>query len=310
MNNREKNLVILAAGIGTRFKGGIKQLQQVGPCGECIMEYSVYDALEAGFNRVVFIIRKDIEELFDQTVGQRIRAMCGRRGVEVVYAYQNKENLPDGFICPGDRAKPWGTGHALLSCKEVLNGGFAVINADDFYSREAFRQMSAFLDALAEGQTGVYALAGFRLGNTLSDHGSVTRGICRTDEDGWLRDIQETKHLVRSGSGAAVEEPGVQRQICANTPVSMNMWAFTPDVLERLQERFTAFLRENLLVENSEFLLPTQIGHMLAEGRVRVKVLSTAGQWYGMTYSADVPAVKEALAQMTVDGMYPSPLFQ
>ena len=202
----QKNLVIMAAGIGSRFKGGIKQLYRVGPAGECIMDYSVYDALEAGFNRIVFIIRKDIEDLFEDLIGKRIRRLCEKRGVEVVCVYQEKQNLPGGFVCPADRAKPWGTGHALLSCKGMLDGGFVVINADDYYGKEPYRLMSHFLDELAQGTTGQYALAGFQLANTLSEYGGVTRGLCAVDDSGMLTSIKETKKIMKTASGAAVEK--------------------------------------------------------------------------------------------------------
>lgn len=309
MTPREKNLVILAAGIGTRFKGGIKQLQSVGPAGECIMEYSIFDALEAGFNRIVFIIRRDIQELFDEAIGNRVRRICAERGVDVVCAYQEKKNLPDGFICPEDRAKPWGTGHALLSCKGMLHGGFVVINADDYYGKDAYRQMSDFLDLLPEDSKGLYALAGFQLHNTLSEHGGVTRGLCRTDAAGYLNCIRETKKIQSSADGPYVQtQEGVLR-FDADQPVSMNMWAFTPDVLERLEERFVKFLSTGLMDPKSEFLIPTEVGRMLEDGSARVKVLPTPGHWFGMTFSEDTPAVRETLAKMAREGIYPTPLF-
>lgn len=306
---REKSLVILAAGIGTRFKGGIKQLQSVGPSGECIMEYSIFDALEAGFNRIVFIIRHDIQTLFDEAIGNKIRGICAQRGVEMVCVYQEKQDLPGGFVCPEDRQKPWGTGHALLSCKGFLHGGFAVINSDDYYGKEAFRLMSDFLDALPEDSAGAYALAGFRLDNTLSEHGGVTRGLCHTDEKGNLDRICETKKIQRSGDGPFVQTEEGVRRFDADLPVSMNMWAFTPDVLDRLEERFVQFLSVGLNDQRSEFLIPTEVGGMLKEASIRVKVLSTNGQWYGLTFSEDTPAVREALANMTREGIYSNPLF-
>lgn len=306
---REKNLVILAAGIGSRFKGGIKQLQSVGPAGECIMDYSIHDALEAGFNRIVFIIRKDIEELFEDMIGRRIRQICAKQNVEVVCTYQEKQNLPGGFQCPVDRAKPWGTGQALLSCKGLLHGGFVVINADDYYSKKAYVQLSKFLDALDEGTSGQYALAGFLLANTLSEHGGVTRGLCQVDEGGFLTHIQETKKILKTPNGPGVEGPDGMRYFDGNTPVSMNMWAFTPDVLDRLEERFIAFLAEGgLETPNSEFLIPTEVGGMLGSG-VRVKVIPTPGQWFGMTFSEELPMVREAMQKMTDEGKYPTPLF-
>lgn len=306
---REKNLVILAAGIGSRFKGGIKQLQSVGPAGECIMDYSIYDALEAGFNRIVFIIRKDIEALFEEMIGQRIRRVCAQKGVEVVCAYQEKQNLPGGFRCPADRAKPWGTGQALLSCKGLLHGGFVVINADDYYGKDAYQRMSRFLDDLDAEASGEYALAGFRLANTLSEHGGVTRGLCQVDAAGYLTHIRETKKIMKTPEGPGVDTADGMRYFDADTPVSMNMWAFTPDVLERMEERFIAFLAGGgLETPNSEFLIPTEVGAMLGQG-VRVQVLTTGGQWFGMTFAEETQMVRAAMQQMTDDGKYPAPLF-
>ncbi len=310
MEKREKNLVVLAAGIGSRFKGGVKQLQSVGPSGECIMEYSVYDAIEAGFNRVVFIIRRDIEQLFNDSVGNRIRSICEKKGVEMVCAYQDKQNLPEGFTCPAERSKPWGTAQALLSCKGMLHGGFVVINADDFYGKEAYRLMSDFLDRLPADAQGVYGLAGFCLRNTLSENGGVTRGVCQTDAEGMLTKISETKNIVRDGNDAAVELNQQKVHLDGDIPVSMNMWAFTPDLLERLEEQFATFLRNGgLETLDSEFLIPVQIGEMIEKQEVRVKVVCTSGQWFGMTYAEDTPAVRKALKEMADAGNYPDPLF-
>lgn len=309
MNTKEKNLVILAAGIGSRFKGGIKQLQSVGPSGECIMDYSIYDALEAGFNRIVFIIRRDIEEQFEELIGYRVRKMCAKYGAEVACVFQDKQNLPQGFVCPEDRVKPWGTGHALISCKGALRGGFVVINADDYYGKDAYRQMSAFLDSLEEKSTGRYAMAGFLLANTLSEYGGVTRGLCMTDDGGYLTVIRETKKVMKDSVSPYVEtECGVER-FDGNIPVSMNMWAFTPDVLEGLETRFVRFLSDGGLdTPTSEFLIPTEIGAMLSEG-VRVKVLPTVGRWFGMTFSEEIPKVRQALAELVRTGDYPISLY-
>ena len=305
---KERTLVVLAAGIGSRFQGGVKQLQRVGPGGEIIMEYSIYDALEAGFNRVIFIIRHDIEELFNEMIGNRIRAVCARRGVEVLCAYQEKENLPGGFVCPAERVKPWGTGHALLSCKGMLHGGFVVVNADDYYGKDAYRSAYAFLDSLEEGSTGTYGLIGFRLGNTLSDHGGVTRGLCRT-EDGWLTHIQETKQVLKTATGARADIQGIPTDLSPDIPVSMNMWGFTPDVLDKLEARFIEFLEEELNAPKSEFLIPSEMGELLKRGSARIRVLPTTSQWFGMTYAEDMPAVRQTLADMSQTGGYPAPLF-
>ncbi len=305
---RERTLVVLAAGIGSRFAGGVKQLQGVGPSGEVIMDYSIHDAIEAGFNRVIFIIRHDIQELFDQIMGERIRAVCEKKGVEVLCAYQEKTELPGGFVCPADRAKPWGTGHALLSCKGMLHDGFAVINADDYYGKDAYRRAIEFLDSLPEDSEGTYGLIGFRLGNTLSEHGGVTRGLCRT-EDGWLTHIIETKNILKTADGARAEVFGEMRDLSPDIPVSMNMWGFTPDVLEKLEARFIEFLSENLHEPKSEFLIPSEMGTLLGRKAVRIRVLPTTSQWFGMTFAEDMPGVRGAFKAMTDEGVYRSPLF-
>lgn len=305
----ERTLIVLAAGIGSRFKDGIKQLRQVGPGGEVIMDYAIHDALEAGFNRVIFIIRHDIEELFEQVIGARVRPVCEKRGVEVLLAYQEKADLPGGYVCPADRQKPWGTGHALLACRGMLHGGFAVINADDYYGKDAYRKAIAFLNALEENSRDRYGLVGFSLGNTLSENGGVTRGLCTMDENGTLLHIVETKKILKTPAGAGVERDGVMVELDPEIPVSMNMWAFTPDVLERLEERFIDFLAHGLEDQKSEFLIPTEIGGMLAEG-VHVQVLPTDSHWFGMTFAEDIPNVRAAFAAMTEQGIYPNPLHQ
>ena len=272
------------------------------------MDYSIHDAMEAGFNRFVFIIRHDIQELFDRIIGDRIRVICAKKGVEVLCAYQEKENLPGGNVCPAERVKPWGTGHALLSCKGMLHGGFAVINADDYYGKDAFVKAYQFLDSLEEGSEGTYGLIGFRLGNTLSDHGGVTRGLCRT-EDGWLTHILETKNILKTPIGARAEVFGAVRDLDVDIPVSMNMWGFTPDVLDKLEERFLEFLEEGLTAPKSEFLIPSEMGLLLSRGAVRIRVLPTTSQWFGMTFAEDMPSVRTAFKQMTDNGVYSDPLF-
>lgn len=306
---KERTLVVLAAGIGSRFAGGVKQLQSVGPSGEVIMDYSIHDAIEAGFNRVIFIIRHDIQELFDRIMGDRIRAVCMKKGVEVLCAYQEKEDLPGGFVCPAERVKPWGTGHALLACRGMLHGGFAVINADDYYGKDAYLRAMEFLDSLEEGSQGTYGLIGFWLGNTLSDHGGVTRGLCRT-EDGWLTHILETKNVVKIPGGAQAEVFGAVRALDENVPVSMNMWGFTPDVLDKLEVRFIEFLGKSLDEPKSEFLIPSEMGTLLERGEVRIRVLPTTSQWFGMTYAEDMPGVRAAFRAMAEKGLYSDPLFR
>ena len=308
MMKKERTLVVLAAGIGSRFGGGIKQLQEVGPGGEVIMDYAIFDALEAGFNRVIFIIRHDIQDLFEKIIGNRVRPVCAARGVEVLCAYQEKTDLPGGFVCPENRVKPWGTAHALLSCKGMLHGGFAVINADDYYGKDAYRKAITFLDSLEENSRDHYGLVGFSLGNTLSENGGVTRGLCSMDEKGYLRSIVETKQIVKTAFGAGVMQDGIMCHLVNDIPVSMNMWAFTPDVLDALEKRFVRFLSTQIQEPGAEFLLPTEIGGMLSEG-TRVLVLPTESRWFGMTYAADVPGVREAFRAMTEAGIYNSPLY-
>ena len=266
--NREYALVVLAAGIGSRF-GGVKQLKRVGPAGEIIMDYSVYDALEVGFNKIVFIIRREIEADFREVIGDRIEKVCAQRGVQVAYAFQEREDLPGGFICPAGRTKPWGTGHALLACKGLLNGPFVVLNADDYYGKDAFRKLFAYLAALPENSRGNYCMAGFRLGNTLSQFGGVTRGICMVDRDGNLRQVAETRNIVKTPDGAAAREDSGLRPLDLNACVSMNMWGFTPDILESMEHHFCQFLREYRTETKAEFLLPVVVEHLLSEKRRR-----------------------------------------
>ena len=305
---QERTLVVLAAGIGSRFAGGVKQLQCVGPSGEVIMDYSIHDAIGAGFNRVIFIIRHDIQDLFDRIIGDRIRRICAEKGVEVLCAYQEKEDLPGGFVCPSDRAKPWGTGHALLACRGMLHGGFAVINADDYYGKDSYRRAAEFLNSLPQDSAGTYGLIGFRLGNTLSEHGGVTRGLCRT-EDGWLTHIRETKNIIKTPCGAQAQIEGQLMELDEDIPVSMNMWAFTPDVLDALEKRFIEFLGDKREEPKSEFLIPTEMGVLLSRGDARIRVLPTSSQWSGMTYAEDMPGVREAFRVMTGQGIYTDPLF-
>lgn len=305
---QEYALVVLAAGIGSRF-GGVKQLKQVGPAGEIIMDYSVFDALEAGFNKIVFIIRKEIEADFRAIIGERIEAVCAARGVEVAYAFQEKEDLPGGFVCPAERVRPWGTGHALLACKGLLNGPFVVLNADDYYGKDAFRKLLAFLRNLPANSEGRYCMAGFRLGNTLSDYGGVTRGLCLVDREGWLQQVAETRNVVRTETGAASVCGEQVHPLDPDLCVSMNMWGFTPDVLERMEHHFLQFLREHRMEPKAEFLLPVVVDHLLSEKKAAVKVLPTEDQWFGMTYQQDVPPVRAAFHAMAERGIYKSGLY-
>ena len=300
---REYALVILAAGIGSRF-GGVKQLKRVGPAGEIIMDYSIYDAIRAGFNKVVFIIRRDMEADFREAIGERVETVCAARGVEVAYAYQELTDLPEGYDCPPERTKPWGTGHALLACRGLLNGPFMVLNADDYYGQRSFDQVLAYLKSLPEDAKGQWCVAGFHPGNTLSNYGGVTRGICQIDGEGNLCRIEETRQIVKTAGGAAVQTEDGLRPLDFNACVSMNMWGFTPELLTVLEERFCRFLDQKRLVPKSEFLLPEVVDQLLADGMARVKVLPTADQWFGMTFQEDVPTVVENFHSLARQGVY------
>lgn len=295
----DTTLVIMAAGIGSRFGGGIKQLEPVGPNGEIIMDYSIHDALEAGFNKVVFIIRKDIEKDFREIIGNRIEKVC-----KIDYAFQEFSNLPGGFTTPADRTKPWGTGHAVWSCKGIVNEPFAIINADDYYGKEAFKKVHDFLVS-AEPQK--YCGAGFILKNTLSDNGGVTRGICKLDENMNLVDIVETSDIVKTPDGAAVDG----KEIDADSYVSMNMWGVTPEYIDLLEEGFIEFLsnvKEGDL--KSEFLVPIYMDSLIKSGKVTVKMLETKDKWFGVTYKEDKQTVVDSFKELYKNGVYKSNLYE
>ncbi len=297
-------LVIMAAGIGSRFGGGIKQLAPVGPNGEIIMDYSIHDAIKAGFNKVVFIIRKDIEDDFREIIGNRIEKICEKAGVEVAYAFQSLDKLPAGYSVPQGRTKPWGTGQAVLVAKDVVSEPFAVINADDYYGKEAFANIHDFL--VTEVKDKDFCMAGFVLKNTLSDNGAVTRGICRTDENGYLTKIDETKGIEKTATGA--QAGGVE--IDVNSPVSMNMWGLPVKYMEMLENDFGKFLdgiSGNEL--KAEYLLPIHIGGLLENGEITVKVLPTNDKWFGVTYKEDKDFVIESFRQLIADGVYSQDLF-
>ena len=296
----QTTLLIMAAGIGSRFGGGIKQLEPVDEQGHIIMDYSIHDAIEAGFNKVVFIIRKDIENEFKDVIGNRIEAVCKAHSVTVEYVFQDINDIPGEL--PEGRTKPWGTGQAVLAAKDVLSTPFVVINADDYYGKEGFREIH---DYLVKG--GQSCMAGFVLKNTLSDNGGVTRGICKMDEYNNLTEIVETSNIVKNAEGA--EADGVK--LDTESLVSMNMWGLAPEFLKTLESGFQYFF-EKVVPENlikAEFLIPTFIGELLAEGRISVKVLRTNDTWYGMTYKEDVAAVKDSFREMLEKGIYREELF-
>ncbi len=295
-------LVVMAAGIGTRY-GGLKQIDPVGPAGEIIIDYSIYDALRAGFEKVIFVIRRDIEEAFREKVGRNVE-----RRVATEYVFQELTDLPEGFHVPDDRVKPWGTGHAVLAARVAVDRPFGVINADDFYGAEGFRLLAAQLAAAAGGE---YALVGFTLWNTLSDHGHVARGVCEVDAGGWLREIHERVHIEKFGEAARYTEDGENWvELDRQATVSMNMWGFTPDFLEELAAYFPTFLAENYRDPKAEFFVPEVVGALLRSGRVRVKVIPTAERWFGVTYREDLPAVKSAIGGLVERGVYPRDLWE
>lgn len=299
---KNTTLVIMAAGIGSRFGGGIKQLEPVGPNGEIIMDYSIKDAIAAGFNKVVFIIRKDLETDFRNVIGNRIE-----KTVNVAYAFQELDALPAGFSKPEGRTKPWGTGQAILACKGIVNEPFAVINADDYYGREAYVKIHDFLvHATPSPEQFHFCMAGFILKNTLSENGGVTRGLCQVNSENYLTAIKETRNIIKTNNGAAIlTETGQTFPIPINAHVSMNMWGFTPDILDMLESGFAEFLsklpKDDL---TSEYLLPSIIDRLLATSRARVAMLETSDKWFGVTYKEDKPAVMEAIRQLINEGMY------
>ena len=298
-------LVIMAAGIGSRFGGGIKQLAPVGPKGEIIMDYSIHDALEAGFNKVVFIIRKDLEEEFRRVIGERIEKIT-----EVAYAFQELDDLPEGFVKPEGRTKPWGTGQAVLCAAKYLTEPFVVINADDYYGKEAYRKVHEYL-VREDAAEDCICMAGFRLGNTLSDNGSVTRGICRI-ENGHLTGVDETHDIFKTADGAEAHDPdGSVRPLDVMNLVSMNMWGLTPAFVETLRKGFAEFLGGLGEGEiKKEYLLPVLIDQLIQKGEIRVDVLETSDEWFGVTYQEDKATVQAAFRALTDAGVYPEGLYQ
>ncbi len=300
----EITLVVLAAGIGSRYGATVKQLERVGPSGEIIMDYSVHDAIEAGFDRVVFIVRRDIYDDFMEVAGSRLEARFRALGISWDYAFQSTEDLPAG------RTKPWGTGQAVLACAELIRGPFAVINADDYYGKDAMAKAYAFLAGHRPEDGADYGMVGFVLKNTLSEEGGVTRGLCATDGAGYLTDVAETRNIIKVPGGAAVRRPdGALRLLDGDSLVSMNLWMLTPQFVGLLDGGFRAF-REGLADPvKDEYLLPDIIGRLVRAKKARVKVLPTEGQWYGITYPADRRPVAEAIRAMVEAGVYQADLF-
>jgi len=296
-------LFVLAAGMGSRY-GGLKQLDPLGPNGETIMDYSIYDALQAGFGKVVFVIRKDFEKDFREKILSKYE---GHIPVEVVF--QSTDKLPEGYTCPADRTKPWGTNHAVLMGKDVINEPFAVINADDFYGRDAFKVIANEL-LRPRDRKGDYCMVGFRVGNTMTENGSVARGVCST-ADGNLTGVVERTAISYAPDGRIVftDENGEEQTLDPMTPVSMNLWGFTPDYFEFSEREFRKFLDKDLNTPKAEFFIPLCIDALIKNGEATIKVLDTDSRWFGVTYAADRPGVVEKFAELHKNGTYPEKLF-
>ena len=303
-------LVVMAAGMGSRY-GGLKQIDPVGSHGEAILDYSLYDAYRAGFETAVIIIKEAIRKDFMDTVGKRLE----KCPMQIRYAYQELDKLPEGFAVPEGRTKPWGTSHAVLCAADVIGDApFAVINSDDYYGQESFRQIYDFLKDVRDAERYNYCMVGYQLGNTVTDNGSVARGVCQTDENGYLTTVVERTHIEKYPGGIRFTADGGKtwEDLAADTPVSMNMWGYTPSFLREIKARFPQFLAEEVPANpmKAEMFLPMTVGQLLAEDKITVKVLPTEAKWHGVTYAADKPAVMAALKAMAEAGLYPDGLWK
>ena len=299
-------LLLLAAGMGSRY-GGLKQLDGLGPNGETIMDYSIYDAIKAGFGKIVFVIRKDFEQDFKDKILSKYE---GHIPAELVF--QSLESLPEGFSVPEGRVKPWGTNHAVMMAAKTIKEPFCVINCDDFYNRDSYMVIGKFLADLPEGSKNKYAMVGFRVGNTLSENGTVARGICSKDEDENLTTVVERTEIMRvNGPICYKDELGEWVAVDDNTPVSMNMWGFTPDYFDYSEAYFKEFLADPKNMENlkAEFFIPLMVNKLITEKTATVKVLDTTSKWFGVTYAADRPSVVEKIQKLIDEGVYPEKLF-
>lgn len=298
-------LLILAAGIGSRY-GSLKQVDPVGPSGETIMDYSVYDAIRAGFGKVVFVIRKDIEQDFREAFSRKFEDLIG-----VEYVYQELDVIPAGFDIPGDRVKPWGTGHAVLVAATKIKENFAVINADDFYGHESYMKMSVHLSSTAAVKENEYAMIGYDLENTLSDHGAVSRGICKENENGYLESVTERTRIQRTQGRIAYHEANGNLVFMENNVVvSMNFWGFTTSIFLQLDKLLRKFLDRNIFNPKSEFYLPGALDDLIKQGEAKVKILRTSAPWFGVTYKEDKAGVAECISNLVKDGIYPQALWK
>jgi len=297
-------LFILAAGMGSRY-GGLKQLDGVGPSGETIMDYSIFDAIRAGFGKVVFVIRHDFEQDFREKVLSKYESH-----IPVEVCFQTLTSLPEGFTCPEGRTKPWGTNHAMLMAKDIIKEPFAVINADDYYGRNAFEVLAEDLTKL-NGKQNEYSMVGYRVGNTLSEHGTVNRGVCTADADNCLTGVVERINICRNEAGKIVfPKEAPVGELSENAPVSMNMWGFTPDYFDYSEKYFVDFLRDHINEEKSEFFIPIVVNDLIVKGKAKVRVLDTTSRWFGVTNKEDRPAVVAKLQALVDAGEYPTPLFK
>ena len=301
-------LFLLAAGMGSRY-GGLKQLDGLGPNGETIMDYSIYDAIQAGFGKIVWVIRKDFEEQFRTQILSKYEGK-----IKCELCFQSIDALPEGFAVPEGRQKPWGTNHAVLMGKDVIKEPFCVINCDDFYNRDAFMVIGKFLADLPENAKGQYAMVGFRVGNTLSENGTVSRGICSKDANGNLTTCVERTKIARLEDGSVAyradnKEDGEWVGVEENAPVSMNMWGFTPDYFDYSNSQFKVFLKENIDNLRAEFYIPSMVNYLIVRGKAQVKMLESTSKWFGVTYAEDRPGVVEKLAELHREGVYPEKLF-
>ena len=301
-------LVIMAAGMGSRF-GGLKQIAPMDEQGHIIMDFSIFDAKRAGFEKVVFIIKEENEADFREAIGNRIQ-----NEIEVAYVYQDLKNLPEGFEVPEGRVKPWGTAHAVLSAMKVVDGPFAVINADDYYGRDAFQKIYDYLSTHQDDEKYRYAMVGYELGNTLTENGHVSRGVCTVDENGYLEKVVERTHIEKRGEGAAFTEDNGETwtEVSVDSIVSMNMWGFSASFMQEIQNGFKAFLTEGLASNpmKCEYYLPTVVSNLLAAEKATVAVLTSADKWYGVTYKEDKPVVVAAIQKMKESGLYPEKLWR
>ncbi|MDB4673854.1 NTP transferase domain-containing protein [Verrucomicrobiales bacterium] len=296
-------LLVLAAGMGSRY-GGLKQMDPVGPGGETILDYSVFDAVRSGFSRVVFVIRSEMREAFESQVACKFSSQIG-----VDYVIQDPHDLPQGFSAPPERVKPWGTGHAVLAARDVINGPFAVVNADDFYGRDSFAKVAQFFQETADQET-AYAIAAFRLANTLSENGTVARGICTVGKNSHLLGVEELTNISRTATGAQNTAPdGTTRELTGDEPASMNFWALRPALFDQLEEEFRAFLSDPSRLEKGEFYIPAAIDARIKKGDATVSVLKTDSEWFGVTYKEDRPGVIASIASLVDSGEYPDSLW-